>query len=804
MCFLSPLPLLLLGLSIIAFFTGEIHGAELIVLMVFLSTTLAFVQEYRSSAAAEKLRSMVRTTASVRRKAIMTERSELRELPLANLVPGDVVHLSAGDMIPADLRLLYTKDLFVNQASITGESLPVEKYSAPCAFNKSAIAELANICLMGTHVVSGTAEGVVIATGGSTFFGSIAASITEDKQPTNFDQGVQQFIWLMIRIMAVMVPAVFLINGLIKGSWIEALLFASAVAVGLAPEMLPMLVTINLAKGAMAMSKKKVIVKRLNAIQNFGAMDVLCADKTGTLTQDKVILERHVDISGHEDERVLELAYLNSRYQSGLKNLLDKAVLDHAEIHAKLQTIEDYQKIDEIPFDFERRRMSVIVRKGEASQLLICKGAVEELLSVCNYYRLGDQMFRLEQSHMDEVSQVVASLNAEGFRVIAVAYKEIPQAAHGAYEPMDESGLILGGYIAFLDPPKESAQPAIAALLAYGVSVKILTGDNAQISRKICQEVGLSVHHMLTGADIAQMSASELRAAAASATIFAKLDPQQKARIIKALQEDGHVVGFMGDGINDGPALKSADVGISVDNAADIAKESADIILLEKNLMVIKEGLIEGRKVFGNIIKYIRMSASSNFGNMFSVLGASTFLPFLPMAPVQIMLNNLMYDISQTAVATDYVDDEYIARPRQWQIANITRYILTIGPISSLFDYLTFAVMWFLLGWTTLEQANLFQTGWFVESLLSQTLIVHVIRTGKVPFIDSKPSRLLMFATIAIALAGVLLPYSSVASSLQMQPLPKVYWIYLFVMLACYLSLTQLMKEYLIQKIGLD
>lgn len=795
---------MLLGLSVIAFFTGETHGAEVIVLMVFLSTTLAFVQEYRSSTAAEKLRSMVRTTATVRRKPTPAGNSAICEIPLTHLVPGDIVHLSAGDMIPADLRLLYTKDLFVNQSSITGESLPVEKYSGQCLLEKPVIADLSNICFMGTHVVSGAAEAVVMATGGATFFGSIAASITQDKQLTNFDQGVQQFIWLMIRMMAVMVPAVFLINGLIKGSWIEALLFASAVAVGLAPEMLPMLVTINLAKGAMAMSQKKVIVKRLNAIQNFGAMDILCADKTGTLTQDKVILERHVDIGGHEDGRVLELAYLNSRYQSGLKNLLDKAVLDHAEMHAKLQPIEDYQKVDEIPFDFKRRRMSVIVRKGDASHLLICKGAVEELLSVCAYYRLGDEVFSLEQSHMDDVSQVVATLNDEGFRVIAVAYKEVAQAVHGGYEPIDESGLILGGYIAFLDPPKESAQPAIAALLEYGVSVKILTGDNAQISRKICQEVGLSVHHMLSGAEIDQMDASELRAAVLSANVFAKLDPQQKARIIKALQEQGHVVGFMGDGINDGPALKSADVGISVDNAADIAKESADIILLEKNLMVIKDGLIEGRKVFGNIIKYLRMSASSNFGNMFSVLGASAFLPFLPMAPVQILLNNLMYDISQTAVASDHVDDEYIACPRKWQIANFRRYIFTIGPISSVFDYLTFAMMWFVLGWTSPEHAVLFQTGWFVESLLSQTLIVHVIRTGKVPFVDSKPSRLLLFATIVIALAGIGLPYSSMASSLQMQALPEIYWLYLFVILVCYLSLTQLIKRYLIKNFGLD
>lgn len=801
--FLSPLPLLLLGLSAIAFFTGEIHGAEVIVLMVILSTALAFVQEYRSNKAAESLRSLVRTTTAVMRRRSAAVASEKLEVALNSLVPGDIVHLSAGDMIPADMRLISVKDLFVNQSSLTGESMPVEKYADKIQAVKVNVPDFLNICFMGTHVVSGTAAGVVVATGERTFFGSIASSIVEEKELTNFDQGVQRYIWLMIRIMLFMVPTVFLINGLVKGNWVEALLFASAVAVGLAPEMLPMLVTINLAKGGIAMSRKKVIVKRLNAIQNFGAMDILCADKTGTLTQDKVILEKHVDITGKEDERVLELAYLNSHYQSGLKNLLDNAVLEHVEVHKRLHELDVYQKIDEIPFDFERRRMSVIVKRGQASNLLICKGAVEELLGVCNYYRQDEQILPLESSHMEDAHKIVKVLNSEGFRVIAVAYREVAQE-HAVYEPIDESDLILSGYIAFLDPPKESAGPAVAALHDYGVAVKILTGDNEEVSRKICHDVGLSVDRILSGSEIEQMTDADLVSAAEASTVFVKLYPQQKARIIKALQQQGHVVGFMGDGINDGPALKAADVGISVDNAVDVAKESADIILMEKNLMVIKDGLIEGRKVFGNIVKYIRMSASSNFGNMFSVLGSSAFLPFLPMAPVQVLFNNLIYDVSQTAVATDSVDEEYIALPRKWELENIARYIFTIGPISSIFDYVTFAIMWFVFKCTTPEHAGLFQTAWFVESLLSQTLIVHVIRTGKIPFVQSKPSKPLLATTLAISVFGAYLPYSNFAPKLQMVPLPVDFWLYLSMILLVYLGLTQIIKAYLIRHFGFD
>ncbi len=771
--------------------------------MVFLSTTLAFIQEYRSSKAAESLRSMVSTKASVLRRASSDTPNQTVEMDISQLVPGDIVHLSAGDMIPADSRLLTAKDLFVNQSSLTGESMPVEKHADKNLSTGISTPDLTNICFMGTNVVSGTALAVVVKTGGRTFFGSIASSVVGVRELTSFDQGIQKYIWLIIRIMMAMVPAVFIINGFFKGNWMEALLFASAVAVGLAPEMLPMLVTINLAKGAMAMSRKKVIVKRLNAIQNFGAMDILCTDKTGTLTQDKVILERHIDVTGKEDDRVLEYAYLNSHYQSGLKNLLDVAVLEHAEVHQKLHEASTYVKVDEIPFDFQRRRMSIIVEKNKASHLFICKGAVEEIFSVCDRVQKNDQTLPLEPLHMEEVYKVVKDLNEDGFRVIAVAYKEV-SINQLVYGQKDESNLILSGYIAFLDPPKESAGPAIASLMRYGVEVKILTGDNEVVSSKICRDVGLSVDRILLGSQIEKMTALDLAVEAEKTTVFAKLSPQQKARVIEALQSKNHVVGFMGDGINDGPALKTADVGISVDTAVDIAKESADIILLEKNLLVIKEGVIEGRKVFGNIIKYIRMSASSNFGNMFSVLGASAFLPFLPMAPVQILFNNLLYDFSQTSVATDHVDDEYISQPRKWEIANIERYIFSIGPISSIFDYVTFGLMWFVFDCTTPERAGLFQTAWFVESLLSQTLIVHVIRTGRIPFLQSKPSLPLMVTTLSICVLGAYLPYSAFATKLQMTPLPPVFWFYLTFILIVYLVLTQLVKAFLIKRFGLN
>jgi len=815
--FWTPLSLLLLALAAVSYLTGEIKGAVVIALMVALATLLSFIQEHRSSRAAQRLRAMVSTTATVLRmdprKGVpeeVTRYFEVRlhphgptreEVSIERLVPGEVVQLSAGDMVPADVRLLNAKDLFVNESALTGEAMPVEKFPNLGGELPKTPLELRNICFMGTNVVSGTASAVVVATGGRTYFGSVASSIAGQRVLTSFDRGVHAFIWLMIRFILVMVPLVFLLNGFLKGDWMQAFLFAVAVAVGLTPEMLPMIVTINLAKGAIAMSRKKVIVKRLNSIQNFGAMDVLCTDKTGTLTQDKVILERYVDILGEENERVIEYAYLNSYYQSGLKNLLDVAVLEHADVHKQLQAGTRYAKVDEIPFDFQRRRMSVVVEKDHATHILICKGAVEEVFNVCSRAERQGEVVSLAGERPDELRAVIHGLNEDGFRVIAVAHKEVP-AGQSVYSVKDESDLILVGYIAFLDPPKESAADALKVLREHGVAVKILTGDNEVVTRKVCREVGLDVERVVLGSELEALSDAQLSALAEACDVFAKLSPDQKARVVKALHLKGHVVGFLGDGINDGPALKAADVGVSVDTAVDIAKESADIILLEKSLLVLEEGVVEGRKVFGNIIKYLKMGASSNFGNMFSVIGASAFLPFLPMAPVQILFNNLLYDFSQTAVATDNVDKEYLDKPRKWDIGNIGRFMLFIGPISSVFDYVTFFVLlYFFHAW---DNPGFFQTGWFVESLLSQTLIVHVIRTGRLPFVQSQASPALTGTTIAICLLGLWLPVSHFAPALNLVPLPREYLLALLAILAGYVSLTQLVKTWLIRRFGLN
>ena len=816
--FKNPLNVLLLTLSALSFYLGDTEAATIIAIMVALSITLTFVQEFRSSNAAERLRAMVSTTATVLRKDrrsgvpdevnryfnihLTPHGPQRREVPIDTLVPGDVIQLSAGDMIPADVRLLTAKDLFINQSSLTGEALPVEKFSNTEQVQGKDPLQLGNVCFMGTNVVSGTATAVVVLTGSDTYFGALAQMVSGERQLTSFDRGINQFTWLMIRFILVMTPLVFLINGFTKGDWMEAFLFSMAVAVGLTPEMLPMIVTVNLGKGALAMSRKKVIVKRLNSIQNFGAMDVLCTDKTGTLTQDKIILEKHVDIYGHENEDVLEYAYLNSFHQSGLKNLLDVAVLEYAGLNDQLRAGANYRKVDEIPFDFQRRRMSVVV-EGKGRHLLICKGAVEEVFSCCTAAEVNGQSVALDPSHLDKLVQVTRELNEDGFRVIAIAYKETP-ATTTTYSVKDESGLVLVGYIAFLDPPKDSAREAIAALHRHGVEVKILTGDNDVVTRKVCHDVGLKVKQILLGSDLEAMTDEQLAAAAENVVVFAKLSPAQKARVIKALHLRGHVVGFMGDGINDGPALKAADVGISVDTAVDIAKESADIILLEKSLMVLEEGVIEGRKVFGNIVKYIKMGASSNFGNMFSVLGASAWLPFLPMQAIQVLTNNLLYDFSQTAIPTDHVDEEYIAKPRRWDIANITRFMLMVGPISSIFDYVTFAILYFLFKANTDAGASLFQTGWFVESLLSQTLIIHIIRTGRIPFIQSRASLPLALTSLVICTVGVWLPYSPFAHALGFMPLPPQFWPYLIGILVGYLTLAHLMKSWFIRRYGLN
>ena len=789
----NPLNILLLTLSGVSVLSGTVESAVIIFLMVVLSLTLGLVQERRSGRAAAALRAMVHTTASVLRPG-----QEAQECPIERLVPGDVLHLSAGDLVPADVRVLSARDFFVNEAALTGESVPAEKHGlpeTPEAIAADDALALRNICFMGTNVASGSATAVVVHTGARAVFGGIAQALTGDRVQTSFEQGINRFTWLMLRFMAVMVPLVFLINGLSKHDWLEALLFATAVAVGLTPEMLPMLVTVNLAKGALTMSRKKVIVKRLDAIQNIGAMDVLCTDKTGTLTQDHIILEKYVDLRGEPSDRVLDFAYLNSHYQSGLKNLLDVAVLKYAEVHDKLHAQGLYQKVDEIPFDFQRRRMSVVLARGD-EHLLICKGAVEEVFSVCRRAEVGGELIALDASHLAEVQAASRALNEDGFRVIAIAYKPLPSLSEGAQAEAhaltvaDESDLILLGHIAFLDPPKESAKPALAALAAHGVAVKILTGDNEVVTRKVCRDVGLDASQVMLGHEVEALNDVALRQAVEGTQVFAKLSPGQKARVIEALRAKGHVVGYMGDGINDGPALKAADVGISVDTAVDIAKESADIILLEKSLLVLDEGVIEGRKVFANLLKYIRMGASSNFGNMFSVLGASAWLPFLPMAPIQVLSNNLLYDISQTAIPTDTVDDEELLKPRKWEINHIAGFMLMVGPISSIFDYATYALMYWGFGAQTPAQAALFHTGWFVESLLSQTLIIHIIRTGKIPFLESRASLPLMFTSLSICAVGVWLPYSPLAGFLGLVALPWHYWPWVAGFLLCYLTLT--------------
>jgi Mg2+-importing ATPase len=810
---LNPLVILLTVLAILAFVTGDFRAGTMMVLMVVLGLSLRFVQESRADAAAAKLKAMISVTATVMRDG------QPREIALKELVPGDVVKLSAGDMIPADVRLLAAKDLFVIQATLTGESMPVEKTDACDARPGVSPIEHTNLCFLGTSVESGAATAVVVATGAQSYFGRVASSLVGQQVETSFDRGLKKYTWLMIRFMAVMVPLVFVINGLFKHDWKEAFFFSLAVAVGLTPEMLPMIVSVCLSKGALAMAKKKVIVKRLNSIQNFGAMDVLCTDKTGTLTMDHVILELHCDVFKNESEEVMHDAYLISHFQTGLKNILDRAVLRHKEVH-ELLSVDRHTKVDEIPFDFSRRMMSVVVESPDGQRQLLTKGAPEAVFKRCTHFESEGEVFPMEPILAGDLVEQVNELSEDGFRVLAVANKKVDSRA--AYSKTDEEGLVLTGYLAFLDPPKDTAAKAIAALNQHGVTVKVLTGDNDLVTRKVCTEVGINAEKIFLGSEVEKMSDEQLSEAVDRVHVFARLSPSDKKRIVCALQRRGHVVGFMGDGINDAPALRAADVGISVDNAVDIAKESADVILLEKNLMVLEEGVLEGRKVFVNILKYIRMGASSNFGNMFSVIGASAWLPYLPMAPIQVLSNNLLYDFSQVPIPTDNVGQQQIAKPRPWQIGEIAKFILFIGPISSIFDYTTYAVMWFVFKCSHLNllpppeltarfanavkpddtyAAALFHTGWFVESLMTQTLIIHVIRTNLIPFVQSKASWQLTMTTLFIMAIGAYLPYSPLATALGFVPLPPLYWLLLLLTLLCYVGLTQVVKTWLIRKI---
>lgn len=801
----NPLVVLLAVLSTISFATGDVRAGTMMLLMIALGVGLRLVQEAKANDAAAKLKAMISVKATVLRDG------SPREMPVAQLVRGDVVHLSAGDMIPADVRFVQAKDLFVIQGSLTGESFPVEKFVVEKGPDEKTPLELSNIAFLGTSVGSGSATAVVVATGKDTYLGGMAESMQEQQVETAFDRGIARLTWLMLGFMAVLVPLVFVINGLTKGAWGEAFFFAVAVAVGLTPEMLPMIVTICLSKGAVSMGKKKVIVKRINAIQNLGAMDVLCTDKTGTLTRDQIILERYCDVILRENEDVLALAYINSHFQTGLVSVLDRAVLAHEETHAHAR-IPDLAKVDEIPFDFERRIMSVVVRTPEGNDRLIAKGAPESIFPRCVSFALEGQRLPMDHPHIEELREEYERLSADGFRVLAMATKEVPphQAHAGGsttpYCKADECDLILQGYVAFLDPPKETAPLAIKALQAHGVVVKVITGDNELVARKVCTQVGLSTERVLAGDAVEKMTDAELALAAEKTTLFARVSPAHKQRIVKALQSHGHTVGFMGDGINDAPAIHSADVGISVDTAVDIAKESAEVILLEKSLMVLDEGVMEGRKVFSNIIKYVRMGASSNFGNMFSVLGASIFVPFLPMKPIQILANNLLYDISQTAIPTDSVDEERLEKPRAWDIKELSRFIVFIGPCSSIFDYTTYFLMLYVFKcWDVSTPAaaahsqSLFQSGWFVESLLTQTLIIHIIRTNKIPLFQSRASRSLATTSIVIMAIGLALPFTALGRYLGFTRLPPLYFAFLGLTLASYILVTQGVKMLLLR-----
>ncbi|KNB54174.1 magnesium ABC transporter ATPase [Streptomyces caatingaensis] len=783
-------------------------GIAILATMVLVSAVLRFWQEYRSGRAADALRALVTTTTAVRRRAGRGAGPVTAEIPMEQVVPGDVVRLAAGDLVPADLRLLTAKDLMVGQAALSGESLPVAKADTRVRDDGQRTTtdpvEADNLCLMGTSVTSGTATGVVVATGADTYFGSMAGSLAGERPETGFDTGVRKVSFLLIRFMLVMVPVVLALNGFTKGDWAEAFTFALAVAVGLTPEMLPMVVTTNLARGAVAMAKRKVVVKRLNAIQNLGAMDVLCTDKTGTLTEDRIVLDRYLDVHGREDAEVLEYAYLNSHFQTGLRNLMDQAVVDRVLAAEEIVVDARFTMVDEIPFDFARRRMSVVLARngldGPADQhVIITKGAVEEVLALCTHMTDGGERVELTAALRRRVTRTAEENNRQGLRVLAVATRTFTSRRE-TYGVEDEAGLTLTGFLAFLDPPKRDAAEALRALADSGVAVKVVTGDNELVAARVCADVGIDVGEVVTGAAIDALDDAALRALVRTTTVFAKANPVQKARIVRALRAEGHTVGFLGDGINDAAALRDADVGISVDTAVDIAKESADIILLEKDLTVLERGVLQGRQTFGNTIKYIKMTASSNFGNVFSVLAASAFIPFQPMLAVQLLVQNLAYDISQLATPWDRMDEEYLRRPRTWDARGIGRFMLVMGPTSSVFDITTFLLMWHVFGADGEEHQALFQPGWFVEGLLTQTLVVHMLRTRKIPFVQSRATAPVLLMTALVMAAGIVLPFSPLAGALGMQALPLGYFPWLAGTLLAYCLLTQGVKSWYIRR----
>ena len=790
--FINPFNIVLFLVAIITFVTDVLlsHDADyttaiIILALIAASSIIAFFQGERSNKAAEKLSSMISNKADVWRDSVLTE------ISIDEVVPGDIVRLSAGDMLPGDVRFLTTKDAFVAQSALTGESEPVEKFAAIEEAN--SITDMQNIGFMGTNMLSGSARAIILTTGNNTYFGSMAKSLTGDKAKNSFERGVDSVSKLLLRFMLIMVPVIFLVNGITKKDWAGALLFAVTMAVGLTPEMLPMIMTSTLARGAVNMSKHKVIVKTLSAIQTFGEMDILCTDKTGTLTEDKIILEKYMDVHGRDDERILRHAYLNSYFQTGLKNLIDLAIINRANENNLQSVLENYTCVDEIPFDFARRRMSVVLRDKNGKRQLITKGAVEEIISICKYVEHDGGIQLLDAEHLKSAMQVYDKNNTDGLRVVAVAQKNNLSDTR-AFGVADENEMVLIGFVGFLDPPKESAKIAINALRDHGVRTVVLTGDSEGVAVKVCGKVGVRNNISLTGADVENMSDDELGAAIKDCDLFSKLSPAQKQRLVETFQKAGHTVGYMGDGINDAPALRQADVGISVDSGVDIAKETSDIILLEKDLMVLEEGVIEGRKTFGNIIKYIKMAASGNFGNMLSVLIASMFLPFLPLLPIHILTQNLLCDFSQMGIPFDKVDKEYIKKPRKWDTGGIRRFMVMMGPLSTLFDLLCFAVMWWVIGANSPEMARLFQAGWFIFGTLSQILVVFMIRTKRIPFLQSNASLPLVFSSLLIGAIAIIISFTNLSFGLDFTVLPLNYIPWLIGLLAAYCVATQLFK----------
>lgn len=797
---INPFNLVLLAISVITLFTDVIYSAKpdfltvgIILLLVLLSSLVAFIQGERSNAAAENLSKMISNAAAVWRD------EKLIEIPIDEVVPGDIVKLSAGDMIPADVRFLSTKDTFVAQAALTGESNPVEKFSNSHSVSTDALTDLKNIGFMGSNIVSGSATAVVLATNNATYIGSMAESLSGNRAKNSFERGVDLVSGQLIRLMLVMVPIVFLINGITKGDWVSALLFAITIAVGLTPEMLPMIMTSTLAKGAVSMSKHEVIVKTLGAIQTFGEMDILCTDKTGTLTEDKIVLEKYMNVLGEDDSRILRHAYLNSYFQTGLKNLIDLAIINRAAENGLKELLSLYTRVDEIPFDFSRRRMSVVLSDKNGKRQLITKGAVEEIISICSFVEWQGQILPFTDDKKSRVMMTYERYNSDGLRMIAVAQKnEVPDVE--TFSVADESGMVFIGFVGFLDPPKESARAALTALKDHGVRTVVLTGDSMGVAVKVCNKVGVDTSYCLSGNEVEEMSETELLESVKTCSLFAKLSPSQKERVVKAFQTNGHTVGYMGDGINDAPPLHQADVGISVDSAVDIAKETADIILLKKDLMVLEEGVVEGRRTFGNIIKYIKMTVSGNFGNMISVIIASIFLPFLPLLPVQILTQNLLCDFAQMGIPFDRVDMEYSKKPRKWEARSIKSFMTFMGPLSSVFDLLCFAVMWWIIKANSAELAPLFQCGWFVFGTVSQIFVIHMIRTAKVPFVQSKPSLPLLLSTLVVAAAAVLTGFSSLATGIDMMTLPLSFAPWLLLLLVGYCLTAQLVKVFYVKR----